>query len=165
MVNYDDTRALLRRRLTLPLLALILVLLFLIHLSSIRLGYSHSSYSITSPLRDPSLQPIVSLASSSARLDSWELMVTLRSLILQSIQPKQIRLYLPIQEQALFVARQNDVNDLLGTLIREHTPLIQLMFVIDIGPASKYIYAVQDLLAKGQNNQALVIVGQCPVHM
>ena len=114
-----------------------------------------------SSLRNPSLtSPIVSLASSAARLGSSELVITLRSLLAQSVQPKEIRVYLPIQERERISFHILHRINVLGELLRKNAHLIHLKYVEDIGPATKFVWTIRDLLKAGQYNQPVVIVGQ-----
>lgn len=81
---------------------------------------------------------IVSLASSLARFN-LELPITLHSLLQQSIAPKQIHLYLPLDEKEQIQKQLHDkpANDQLLEAV--NNPLVKLLYVEDLGPATKFI--------------------------
>jgi hypothetical protein len=81
---------------------------------------------------------IVSLASSQHRLDR-ELPITLRSLVAQSVPPREIRLYLPEADREAFERRPDSEPALLH-------PLVKVLFVEDVGPATKFVPVLRDLL-------------------
>lgn len=109
------------------------------------------------PSRLPTLLPIVSLASSSGRLQSNELIIALNSLLQQSLRPKEIRVYLPIQDRAAFETRRRDRKSLLGQLLND--ALVRIHYVQDVGPSSKFIHVLRELLESGQVDQPVVVVG------
>ena len=90
---------------------------------------------------------IVSLAASADRLHT-ELPVTLRSLLAQTVQPTEIRVYAPLGDRPLFEAARR-ARDARG-----HGPLthplahasVHLHFVEDAGPATKFIYVLKEFV-------------------
>jgi len=104
----------------------------------------------------PSLLPIVSLASSSARLGSHELAITLRSLYQQSLEPAEVRLYLPLHDKAAFERRRRKGADLLARLLNDVR--LKLYYVEDIGPSTKFVYAIKEMLETGRLDQPIVVV-------
>lgn len=109
---------------------------------------------------------IISLASSHHRLDD-ELPVTIRSLTRQTIIPKEIRIYMPDSDKGLVETRYTrlapDVKPLSPWLLH---PLVQIIFVEDVGPATKFIPVLQDLMRQHDRgdrdalDQPIIIVGE-----
>lgn len=145
----------LRRRL--PILALLLVLFVILLLP---FTYQTSSFSPALEGNDPGV--IVSLASSAARLGSQELAITLLSLLAQRpVRASEIRIYLPLQEKQKFLDHIALQQDKLSWILSTNKDVIRLGFVDDLGPATKFIYAIYDLLRDGTRlNSPLVILGE-----
>ena len=109
---------------------------------------------------------IISLASSHHRLDD-ELPVTVRSLTRQTTIPKEIRIYMPESDRKLVETRYTrsapDVKPLSPWLLH---PLVQILFVEDVGPATKFIPVLRDLMKqydRGDHDaldRPVIIVGE-----
>ena len=148
-----------RRRSLLPAFVLICVFVFIFlresssHVSS---GPHHGLYGT----------PIVSLASSHHRLDH-ELPVAIRSLTRQTATPKEIRIYIPTSDEQLVRSRYSrstpDAKPMSSWLLH---PLVKFHFVEDVGPATKFIHVLQDLMKqydRGDSyalSQPVIIVGE-----
>jgi hypothetical protein len=117
---------------------------------------------------------IVSLASSHHRLDD-ELPVAIRSLTRQTVIPQEIRIYMPESDRKLVETRYtrltSDVKPLSSWL---HHSLVKILFVEDVGPATKFIPVLRTLMSqhdRGDHNaldQPVIIVGEfwrlgCPL--
>lgn len=117
-------------------------------------------------LRTPSLRgsvlesdlPVVSLASSAARLNSNELAITLRSLLRQTVKPAQIRLYLTEDDREVFEWHKTHLKSRLSRYLNDEK--INLYYVKDVGPSTKFVYAIRELLEKGQENQSVIVLGR-----
>ena len=109
---------------------------------------------------------IISLASSHHRLDD-ELPVTIRSLTRQTIIPQEIRIYMPESDRRLVEMRYSrstpDVKPLSSWLLH---PLVEILFVEDVGPATKFIPILRDLMNQHGRwdhdalDQPVIIVGE-----
>jgi len=109
---------------------------------------------------------IISLASSHHRLDG-ELPLAIRSLTRQTITPKEIRIYMPESDRDLVRTRYTrsspDVKPLSSLLLH---PLVKFHFVEDVGPATKFIPVLRDLMNqydRGDRDalvQPIIIVGE-----
>ena len=106
---------------------------------------------------------IISLASSHHRLDD-ELPVTVRSLTRQTLIPQEIRIYMPESDRELVETRYTqstpDVKPLSSWLLH---PLVKIHFVRDVGPATKFIPVLRDLMNRGDHgalDQPVIIVGE-----
>ena len=109
---------------------------------------------------------IISLASSHHRLDD-ELPLAIRSLTRQTVTPKEIRIYMPESDRLLVGTRYNrstpDVKPLSSWLLH---PLVKFHFVEDVGPATKFIPVLRDLMNqydRGDSyalSQPVIIVGE-----
>lgn len=145
-----------RRRRLLPAFFLICVFAFILFL---RESSSHVSSGLYGT-------PIVSLASSHHRLDQ-ELPVAIRSLTRQTATPKEIRIYMPKSDEQLVRSRYSrstpDTKPLSSWLLH---PLVEFHFVEDVGPATKFIHVLQDLMKqydRGDSyalSQPVIIVGE-----
>ena len=110
---------------------------------------------------------IISLASSHHRLDD-ELPVTIRSLTRQTTIPREIRIYMSESDRKLVETRYTrsapDVKPLSPWL---RHPLVEIVFVEDVGPATKFIPVLRDLMNQhdrgdhGALDQPIIIVGEC----
>jgi hypothetical protein len=119
---------------------------------------------------------IISLASSHTRLDA-ELPITVHSLTRQTVRPKEIRIYFPQSEKGDV---QKRIRPLLDTYegmappvgedrpLSEHLfhPLVRFMFVEDIGPATKYVPIIRELLFRVDGgelealDQPVIVLGE-----
>lgn len=109
--------------------------------------------------------PIITLASSAARLRSNELAITLRSLLHQSLSPSEIRLYLTEEDREAFEWHKLHESSRLARYLSD--PRIKLHYVHDVGPSTKYMYAIKDLLDRDQEDQPLIVLGKlaiCNLH-
>ena len=102
---------------------------------------------------------IVTLASSSARLSSNELAITLHSLLCQTLPAREIRLYLPLHERDLFEASFSRSKHPLGRYVQRYSNIIKVEYRDDIGPSGKFVYAIKEMLESGQGDTPLVVVG------
>ncbi len=132
-----------RRRRLLPALFLICVIAFILFLRESSSHVSSWHHHISNGLYK---SPIVSLASSHHRLDH-ELPVAIRSLTRQTATPKEIRIYMPKSDEQLVRSRNSrstpDVKPLSSWLLH---PLVKFHFVEDVGPATKFIHVLRDLI-------------------
>lgn len=101
--------------------------------------------------------PVITLASSSARLQSNELAVTLRSLLRQSFPPSEIRVYITDEDRETFELYASTKSCRATAYL--NMDVIKLHYVPNLGPATKYLYAIQDLLLAGHLDQPLVVLG------
>ena len=118
----------------------------------------------------PNETAIISLASSHHRLDD-ELPLAIRSLTRQTVTPKEIRIYIPESDRLLVGTRYNrstpDVKPLSSWLLH---PLVKFHFVEDVGPATKFIPVLRDLMNRYDRgdsyalSQPVIIVGE-PQHL
>ena len=106
-------------------------------------------------------RPVVSLASTVGR--SNELVATLHSLVQQSLAAREIRVYLAEDNQNAFERFVRDTpngNKLQLLMQAAKGPPIRIKYVKDVGPASKFVYAIQELLDANELDVPLVIVGK-----
>jgi hypothetical protein len=114
------------------------------------------------------LSLIVSLASSHHRLDN-ELPVTLRSLVAQTLSPADIRVYLPEADRSIVQSRLQIPTDNAANVttlpdVFRH-PLVSLVFTEDVGPATKFVPVLKELLERAHAGQVealdqpVIIVG------
>jgi hypothetical protein len=112
---------------------------------------------------------IISLTSSHHRLDD-ELPLAIHSLTRQTITPKEIRIYMPESDKELVktrYARSSPDVKALSSLLRH--PLVRFHFVEDVGPATKFIPVLRDLMNqydRGNGDaleQPVIIVGKLGV--
>ncbi|KND00668.1 uncharacterized protein SPPG_09145, partial [Spizellomyces punctatus DAOM BR117] len=100
-------------------------------------------------------QPVVSLTSTSTRL-TLELPITVESLLQQTLPPAEIRLYIPEATALLsnscnvskrpttpFCAREAKILNVLSH------PSVHVIPVADLGPATKFLYVIQEFLSRG----------------
>lgn len=111
--------------------------------------------------------PIISLTSSSARLNA-ELPVTLQSLLRQSQPPAQVVLYFPYEDRHVVETALNNgsleqhSSRLLDVLRDER---IQYKFTEDVGPGTKFVPIFQDLLKRVEQgehrllDQPIIVLG------
>ncbi|TPX64934.1 hypothetical protein SpCBS45565_g05518 [Spizellomyces sp. 'palustris'] len=101
-------------------------------------------------------QPVVSLTSTSTRL-TMELPITVDSLLQQTLPPAEIRLYVS-EDMALKVYSSFNVSKRQTSPLcaREakilHVlshPSVRIIPVVDLGPATKYLYVIQEFLSRG----------------
>jgi len=73
---------------------------------------------------------------------------------------QEIRVYLPISEEASFTKRIAERYDggKLAKCIND--PLVKLHFVEDIGPSSKFVYVMEELLQAGDIDHPVIVVGE-----
>jgi hypothetical protein len=102
-------------------------------------------------------QAIVSLASSQARLDV-ELPITVLSLTRQTVAPKEIRVYFPQGDKG-DVQKRVGVNS-TDRPLPEHLlhPLVRILFAEDVGPATKFVPVIRELLSKVDAGSGPVII-------
>lgn len=149
---------------TVLLLGIFLIFLFFLQIRN-------SSHWTVNYLQVPGsqLSAIVSLASSHHRLDN-ELPVTLRSLVAQTISPAKIRVYLPEADRSIVQSRLQIPTDRAANVttlpdIFRH-PLVSLVFTEDVGPATKFVPVLKELLERAHAghvealDQPVIIVGQ-----
>lgn len=105
--------------------------------------------------------PIITLASSAARLRWNELAVTLRSLLHQSLSPSEIRLYLTNEDREAFEWHRLHESSRLARYLND--PKIKLHYVQDVGPSTKFMYAIKDLLDRDQGDQPLIVLGKLAI--
>jgi hypothetical protein len=133
------------------------------------------------PSRTASVVPIrhgviVSLASSQHRLDR-ELPITLRSLVTQST-PVEIRLQFPVGEREA-IERRVKAAPARSSWWSETTgrsaalsdpllhPLVKIRYVEDVGPATKFVPVLRDLLDQADAghedtlNTPVIVLGEC----
>lgn len=104
-------------------------------------------------------QIIVTLASSAVRLQSNELAITLRSLLQQNYVPHEIRIYIPDNDKEVFEWHRNHKSSRLARYLKDET--VQLHFIEDVGPSTKFFYAIEEMLLETKYDQAIVVVGKC----
>lgn len=111
----------------------------------------------------PAGLPIVSLATTESRYrrGQQELAVTLHSLLRQKGRIGQIRLHLPLSEERTLQRTLRDRGDGLRLAAMMSDPLIHTIFVDDIGPCAKFFYTIRDLLAVGDVERPVIVVGAC----
>jgi hypothetical protein len=102
---------------------------------------------------------VVTLASSSARLASNELAIALYSLLRQTLPAREIRLYLPLHERALFQTAFARSDHPVGRYVQRYSDVIKVEYREDIGPSGKFVYAIKEQLEAGQGDIPLVVVG------
>ena len=106
-------------------------------------------------------RPVVSLASTVGR--SNELVATLHSLAQQSLPAREIRVYLAEDNRNAFerFVRDTPNGKKLQLLMQAaQGPPIRIKYVKDVGPASKFVYAIQELLDANELDVPLVVVGE-----
>lgn len=114
---------------------------------------SHIASPSPSPLETLRAQSVISLSSYPTRY-GHELPIALHSLLRQSLAPRDIRLHLPLGSEQLAEATigrqfQQAIND--GTL--------QINFVEDAGPTTKYAFVLSELLASQDLDRPVIILG------
>ncbi|GAA6028650.1 hypothetical protein JCM8097_007329 [Rhodosporidiobolus ruineniae] len=87
-------------------------------------------------------RPLVSLTSTRQRL-STSLPPTVWSLVRQSLPPRAVRIHLPLEQQHAFSLADLDP-------VFRH-PLVELRFVEDEGPATKFLPALREALETAAN--------------
>lgn len=155
LIRLDVGMFMTRRRL-LPACFLIFGFVFITLLKGSSSRVSNGAYRST----------IISLASSHRRLDD-ELPVAIRSLTRQTVVPQEIRIYMPESDRPLVATRYTrstlDVKPLSSWLLH---PLVKILFVEDVGPATKFIPILRDLMNqydRGDHDaldQPIIIVGE-----
>lgn len=106
---------------------------------------------------------IISLASTHHRLDD-ELPLAIRSLTHQTVAPKEIRIYMPESDRKLVKMRSSPNGEPLSSLLLH--PLVKFHFVEDVGPATKFVFVLRDLMDqydRGDRDaltQPVIIVGE-----
>lgn len=117
---------------------------------------SYCTLTIRSNPSNASALPIVTLASSAARLHSNELAITLRSLLSQTVEPQEIRVYLNELEKDLFAWHKAHSKSRLSRYLNDER--IGLYYVEDVGPSTKFVYAIRDMLERGKMDQAIIVL-------
>lgn len=123
-------------------------------------SFSTEIHDTLSSPQPEAIRPFVSLASTANR--THELVTTLHSLTHQSLQPREIRVFLPQETEAgfeRFLQTRGDGRRLRAIMDNHNVP-IQVRFVKDIGPATKFVYAIRELLDVRDLDSPLVIVGE-----
>lgn len=92
---------------------------------------------------------IVSLASHPSRFDN-ELPITLQSLLQQTVRPSEIRLFLPSGAAT---------DPVWASKIANTSHLINVHYVDDVGPATKFRFVLQDLVVADDLDRPLIILG------
>jgi hypothetical protein len=103
------------------------------------------------------------MASTAARIVSHQLATTLKSLVTQSYGPDEIRVYMATDARETW---ESYLSSTSGSWCKKHLAggiqvKIIPYFVEDIGPATKFVYALTDLVAKGDLDRPVVILGEC----
>lgn len=111
-------------------------------------------------------QAIISLASSSPYLDGDELPAAVESLTLQTSTPKAIHIYLPSADKIFGGTRYRRSTTGVRPLSALIHSLVEIHFVEDVGPATKFIPVLKylmDLYDRGDRralDQPVIIVGE-----
>jgi hypothetical protein len=146
--------------------------------SSFQIGRPGSGLGVASL---SNLSVIISLASSHTRLDT-ELPIAVYSLKKQTVAPKEIRIYFPESEKDVILRRARltlldstnqpgaDMGQQIGKdmPLSEHLlhPAVKLLFTEDVGPATKFVPVIHELLSKvdagelDKLDQPVIIVGE-----
>jgi hypothetical protein len=100
----------------------------------------------------------MTLASYAARLRSNELAITLRSLLHQTVAPSEIRLYFTEEDKEVFNWHKTHDSSRLSRYLDDER--INLYYVKNVGPSTKFIYAIQDMLENGKQDHPLIVLGK-----
>lgn len=127
-------------------------------------GLQHSpDFKVAANNTQGRIRPILSMASTEARLVSHQLATTLKSLVSQSYRPEEIRVYLSTDART---AWESYVTSRSGSWLQKHLArgkdtTVKPYFVEDIGPATKFVYVLTDLVEKEDLDRPVIILGEC----
>lgn len=74
------------------------------------------------------------------------------------MKPKEIRLYLTDEDKEVFEWHQKHVESRLSRFLNDGQ--IRLFYVKDVGPSTKFVYAIRDMLEQDRANQAIIVLGR-----